>query len=93
MRMMKTLWLLGVAALALGLSGCGGGGSTRPDTSSQASTTPPAEPPMATPVQGGDLGAGMVTVGITRADQATDASFTFMNPSLTFFAVIHGDEA
>ena len=42
MRMMKTLWLLGAAALALGLSGCGGGSNTRPATPA-ASTTPPAD--------------------------------------------------
>ena len=30
MRMMKTLWPLGAAALALGLSGCGGGSNTQP---------------------------------------------------------------
>lgn len=80
MRMMKTLWPLGAAALALGLSGCGGGGGTRPATPA-ASTTPPADmmdvmDVMPAPMQG-HLGAGMVTVGIARADQA-EASFTFM---------------
>ena len=48
MRTMKTLWPLGAAALALGLSGCGGGSNTRPDTT--AAATPPAvrTPPIET---------------------------------------------
>ena len=78
MRMMKTLWLLGAAALALGLSGCGGGGSnTRPATPA-ASTTPPAVEmdEMPAPIQG-DLGAGTVTAEISRAVGGNTA-ITFM---------------
>ena len=77
MRMMKTLWLLGAAALALGLSGCGGGGNTRPATT--ADSTPPAPvTPAAPELDPGHFGAGMVTVENARADDASEASFTFM---------------
>ena len=41
MRMMKTLWLLGAATLALGLSGCGGGSNTQP-AAPAAADSPPA---------------------------------------------------
>ena len=81
MRMMNTLWLLGAAALAVGLSGCGGGSNTRPDTT--AATTPPAAKKMEmeemeTPLDSGEMGARGVTVGISQASDATTAAFTFM---------------
>ena len=41
MRMMKTLWLLGAAALVLGLSGCGGGPSRVAPAAAPAAEIPP----------------------------------------------------
>ena len=75
MRMMKTLWLLGAAALALGLSGCGGGGGTRP-AAPAAAVTPPAVDEAPAPVQG-KLEAGGVTVGISWASGGSQAGHTF----------------
>ena len=45
MRMMKTLWPLGAAALALGLSGCGGGSSAKP-APERTAAAPVVEPPV-----------------------------------------------
>ena len=71
MRMMKTLWPLGAAALALGLSGCGGGSNTQP-AATTAATTPAtsaapavvAPPGPGTPIPGAGTLAGANSLAV-----------------------------